>query len=96
MGLGLRTDTIRGEETTPQVSKYFVLLNVVGNIGILLFALRKPPTYSFSLFLHFACLFKTVKNQAGEMMAQRLRALTALPEALSSIPSNHMVAHNHL
>jgi len=32
---------------------------------------------------------------AGEM-AQCLRALTALPEVLSSIPSNHMVAHNHL
>ena len=32
---------------------------------------------------------------AGEM-AQWLRALTALPEFLSSIPSNHMVAHNHL
>jgi hypothetical protein len=32
---------------------------------------------------------------AGEM-AQRLRALAALPEVLSSIPSNHMVAHNHL
>jgi hypothetical protein len=29
-------------------------------------------------------------------MAQRLRALTVLPEVLSSIPSNHMVAHNHL
>jgi hypothetical protein len=29
-------------------------------------------------------------------MAQRLRALTALPEVLNSIPSNHMVAHNHL
>ena len=29
-------------------------------------------------------------------MAQRLRALTALPEVLSSIPSNHMEAHNHL
>ena len=28
-------------------------------------------------------------------MAQWLRALTA-PEVLSSIPSNHMVAHNHL
>jgi hypothetical protein len=28
----------------------------------------------------------------GEM-AQWLRALTALPEVLSSIPSNHMVAH---
>jgi hypothetical protein len=33
---------------------------------------------------------------AGEMMAQWLRALTALSEVLSSIPSNHMVAHNHL
>jgi len=32
---------------------------------------------------------------AGEM-AQWLRALTALPEVLSSNPSNHMVAHNHL
>jgi len=32
---------------------------------------------------------------AGEM-AQWLRALTALPEDLSSNPSNHMVAHNHL
>jgi hypothetical protein len=29
-------------------------------------------------------------------MAQWLRALTALPGVLSSIPSNHMVAHNHL
>jgi hypothetical protein len=29
-------------------------------------------------------------------MAQWLRALTALPEVLSSIPSNNMVAHNHL
>ena len=32
---------------------------------------------------------------AGEM-AQKLRALVALPEVLSSIPSNHMVAHSHL
>jgi hypothetical protein len=32
---------------------------------------------------------------AGEM-AQQLRALTALPEVLSSIPSSHMVTHNHL
>jgi hypothetical protein len=29
-------------------------------------------------------------------MAQRLRAMSALPEVLGSIPSNHMVAHNHL
>jgi hypothetical protein len=32
---------------------------------------------------------------AGEM-AQRLKTLTALPKVLSSDPSNHMVAHNHL
>ena len=32
---------------------------------------------------------------AGEM-AQQLRELTSLPEVLSSIPSNHKVAHNHL
>jgi len=37
---------------------------------------------------------KKVKG-AGEM-AQPLRALTALTEVLSSIPSNRMVAHNHL
>jgi hypothetical protein len=35
------------------------------------------------------------QTTAGEM-AQWLRALTALPEVLSSNPSNHMVAHNHL
>jgi hypothetical protein len=38
------------------------------------------------------------KNQmtgAGEM-AQQLKALIAFPGVLSSIPSNHMVAHNHL
>jgi hypothetical protein len=38
---------------------------------------------------------KQTKNRAGEM-AQRLRALTALPEVLSSTPRNYMVAHNHL
>jgi len=29
-------------------------------------------------------------------IAQWLRALTALPEVLSSIPRNHMVVHDHL
>jgi hypothetical protein len=38
--------------------------------------------------------FKKVLLGAGEM-AQRLRALTALPKVLSSNPSHHMVAHNH-
>jgi len=34
-----------------------------------------------------------ITKWAGEM-AQRLRAPDYLPEVLSSIPSNHMVAHN--
>jgi hypothetical protein len=41
---------------------------------------------------------KTNKKKAGfgaGEMAQRLRALTALLKVLSSIPSNHMVAHNY-
>jgi hypothetical protein len=41
--------------------------------------------------------FSSFKNQyhgAGEM-AQWLRALTALPEVLSSILRNYLVAHSH-
>jgi hypothetical protein len=41
------------------------------------------------------CQSSKVKPGAGEM-AQRLRAPPPLPEVLSSIPSNHMVAHKHL
>jgi hypothetical protein len=33
--------------------------------------------------------------RTGEI-AQQLGAVTVLPEVLSSIPNNHMVAHNHL
>jgi hypothetical protein len=40
-------------------------------------------------------LLKIETGWDGEI-AQRLRALIALPEVLSSIPSNHMVDHNHL
>jgi hypothetical protein len=40
-------------------------------------------------------LVKKIVWWAGEM-AQWLRALIALPEVLSLILSNHMVAHNHL
>jgi hypothetical protein len=40
-------------------------------------------------------VFKNGIVWAGEM-AQWLRALTALPEVLSSFSSNHMVADNHL
>ena len=38
------------------------------------------------------------KNRVGGAveMAQQLRALSAIPEVMSSIASNHTVAHNHL
>jgi hypothetical protein len=36
------------------------------------------------------------ENQGAGEMAQRLRAPTAFPEVLGSIPDNHMVVHNHL
>jgi hypothetical protein len=49
--------------------------------------LLQPPEY-----LDYSFLRKTLCVRAGEW----LKALTVLPEALSSIPSNHMVAHNHL
>ena len=39
--------------------------------------------------------FNMRKFMAGEM-AQRLRALFALPEVISSTPINRMVAHNHM
>jgi hypothetical protein len=39
-------------------------------------------------------IVKKQQERAGEM-AQWFRAPTALPEILSSNPSNHMVAHNH-
>jgi hypothetical protein len=45
----------------------------------------------------FKNLKKKKKDSWVREMAQWLRALTALPEILSSSPSsNHMVAHNHL
>jgi hypothetical protein len=46
------------------------------------------------VILRFTLKLKELGTGAGEM-AQRLRALTALPKVLSSNPSNHMVAHNH-
>jgi hypothetical protein len=39
---------------------------------------------------------KTKRKNKGLERSQWLRALTALPEVLSSIPSNHRMAHNHL
>jgi hypothetical protein len=57
---------------------------------------RVAVLYLENCFLYdiMIVVFKT-HSWAGEM-AQWLRALTALLKVLSSIPSNHMVAYNHL
>jgi hypothetical protein len=39
---------------------------------------------------------KEIQIKGTGEMAHRLREPTALPKVLSSNPSNHMVAHNHL
>jgi hypothetical protein len=53
----------------------------------------------FFLRLYFPSLgkvtFKSGINGAGEM-TQWLRVLIALLKVMSSNPSNHMMAHNHL
>jgi hypothetical protein len=36
------------------------------------------------------------KTRRARKIAQRLRAMAVLPEFISSIPSNHMVAHDHI
>jgi hypothetical protein len=46
---------------------------------------------------YFPIFLRGQKRASGaEEIAQLLRALPALPEVLSSNPSNHIVAHNHL
>jgi hypothetical protein len=48
------------------------------------------------IIIHRETLSQKAKNRAGEVVVQELRAVAALPEVLSSIPSSHIVAHNIL
>jgi hypothetical protein len=52
--------------------------------------------YSKQLAPSRKALKKKKKKIRPVEMAQQLRVLTVLPEVPNSIPSNHMVAHNHL
>ena len=45
---------------------------------------------------YYHCVLKVLTRGWRGEMAQWLRDLSALPEVISSIPSNHMVVHNHL
>ena len=55
----------------------------------------KTTLFSTNMEVTPKCSIKKSTEGAGDM-AQWLRALAALPEVLSSIPSNYMVAHSHL
>jgi hypothetical protein len=57
-----------------------------------------PQTRKFGIHLQSVPPHQQHKKKAvwAREMAQWLRALTPIPEVLSSIPNNHMVAHNHL
>ena len=55
--------------------------------------------FQFSISLDYIvlqCLILKIDFWVPGEMAQQLRALTALPDILNLIPSNHMVADNHL
>jgi hypothetical protein len=48
------------------------------------------------LYRKNGCSIKKLGYEEAGEMTQGLRALAALPEVLSSIPSNHMVVHDYL
>jgi hypothetical protein len=55
----------------------------------------EPESQDGKFCMYFTTIKKKKKKRAGEM-AQPLRALTALPEVLSSNHSHQVVSHNHL
>jgi hypothetical protein len=62
---------------------------------VLLYAGR-PCSVDIPGRLAHVFFFKGGGTEEEWKIAQWLRTLTALPEILSSIPNNYMVAHNHL
>lgn len=77
-----------------------VMTTVTGWSYFTIFEFQKPQAIKEQsqyrcLILPYDQFIKKTSQGAGEM-AQWFRALTALPDVLSSIPSNQMVAQNHL
>jgi hypothetical protein len=65
------------------------------NLGTLNYGTISTVLFSLS-WIAWTHDFLLAEKDRAEEMAQQLRALTVLPKVLSSNPSNHMVAHNHL
>ncbi|XP_038937965.1 voltage-dependent calcium channel gamma-7 subunit isoform X1 [Rattus norvegicus] len=93
--------TVRTATPFPMVSLFLVFTAfVISNIGHIR-PQRTILAFVSGIFFILSATWEAetrgskVPGRVGEM-AQWLGALTALPEVLSSNPSNHMVAHNHL
>jgi hypothetical protein len=67
------------------LSTFFIWVKVIGYI---LYSVGKQLLPSYSAICHTYSKLKKI--------CRLERWLRALPEVLSSIPSSHMVAHNHL
>jgi hypothetical protein len=74
--------------------KSFLALQVLQVLGAVTHILTKTPKIKLNRIL--TALLQLLKIVGVGEMAQPLKALTAPPEVLSSIPSNHMVAYKHL
>jgi hypothetical protein len=75
--------------------EFFILAILIGvrwNLGVILICISLMPKDSFQI--------NKIRNEGGRgwagEMPQWLKALTALLEVPSSMPSNHMMAHNYL
>jgi hypothetical protein len=92
------------QEDSGSVSDTHMQLTTICNCSTMgsdavLWALITPATHM--LYTHASrqnthTLKIKLINLGADEMDQQVRALTALPKVLSSNPSNHMVAHNHL
>jgi len=74
-----------------------------GDISVKYFYMSRRTHVQPHVFCYFSVVVTKCHDQSNllkkvlvRVVPQWLRTLTALPEVLSSIPSNHMVAHNHL
>jgi hypothetical protein len=74
-----------------QLSQFAVMYPIVQDISFILFLLKSTVL----IYIKIHTQMNLLKRRTREM-AQQLRLLPVLPEGLSSISNNRMVAHNHL
>jgi hypothetical protein len=71
------------------------IFQLSGTVMYTFTSLYRDSKYIRFLFSEMPTAVIYIKKLGAGEMAQWLRTLTALPEVLSSIPSNHLVSHIH-